>query len=161
MESPRGGICHDLPSSVIVCGVQFPVLCRQFHVSTVTSPVPSCPPPVAHLQSPLLLFVPFCSLQRRPFYRGFSSCHDYSLSAAVSPRGYRWRRILSLFIGTHDWHTRRPLGSYPSSINVPLILHSIPAPSATLFLCVLPAPCIGGRGKVMCSPSGGVAGAGG
>lgn len=153
MESPRGGICHDLPSSVIVCGVQFPVSCRQFHVPTVTSPVPSCPPPVAHLQLPLLLFVPFRSRN------GWPSSNGVPFAAVFPPATtalYRccsaWGEPLEtnpipLFIGTHDWHTRRPLGSYPSSINVPLTLHSIPAPSATLFLCVLPAPCIGGEGK--------------
>ena len=70
MESPRGGICHDLPSSVIVCGVQFPVSCRQFHGPTVTSPVPSCAPPVAHLQLPLLLFVPFRSRNGWPSSNG-------------------------------------------------------------------------------------------
>lgn len=154
MESPRGGICHDLPSSVIVCGVQFPVSCRQFHVPTVTSPVPSCPPPVAHLQLPLLLFVPFRSRNGWPSSNGVPFAAVFPPATVALPGVNHWRRILSLFIDTHDWHTRRPLGSYPSNINVPLTLHSIPAPSATLYLCVLLTPCIGGRGKVLCSPSG-------
>lgn len=127
-----------------------PVPRSHCHVSSSQLPTASCrcfylfpfalatagPPPTASLLPRFFL------LQRLLFI------------AAALPGVNHWRRILSLFIDTHDWHTRRPLGSYPSNINVPLTLHSIPAPSATLYLCVLLTPCIGGRGKVLCSPSG-------
>ncbi len=107
MESPRGGICHDLPSSVIVCGVQFPVSCRQFHVPTVTSPVPSCPPPVAHLQLPLLLFVPFRSRN------GWPSSNGVPFAAVFPPATTALYRCCSAWgepLETNPiplyWHTR-------------------------------------------------------
>lgn len=126
-----------------------PVPRSHCHVSSSQLPTASRPSPVAAaFICSLSLSQRLALLQRRPFCRGFPP------ATVALPGVNHWRRILSLFIDTHDWHTRRPLGSYPSNINVPLTLHSIPAPSATLYLCVLLTPCIGGRGKVLCSPSG-------
>ena len=112
------------------------------------------PVPRSHRQSPIsscrcFYLFPFALATAGPpptasLLPQFSSC--YGCSA--------WGEPLETNPIPLYWHTRRPLGSYPSNINVPLTLHSIPAPSATLYLCVLLTPCIGGRGKVLCSPSG-------
>lgn len=119
-----------------------PVPRSHCHVSSSQLPTASRPSPVAAaFICSLSLSQRLALLQRRPFCRGFPP------ATVALPGVNHWRRILSLFIDTHDWHTRRPLGSYPSNINVPLTLHSIPAPSATLYLCVLLTPCIGGEGK--------------
>lgn len=119
-----------------------PVPRSHCHVSSSQLPTASRPSPVAAaFICSLSLSQRLALLQRRPFCRGFPP------ATVALPGVNHWRRILSLFIGTHDarWDPYPSVSTYRQHRIV------FPAPSATLFLCVLLAPCIGGGEKVLCS----------